>query len=92
MALPKTHKHAQKKENHEIKDNKQQRETHTQNLLVFVSHRGLPVSSYKLWESAVGHPLPENHRGAIFLTAPAPGAGGARCTNERIFFFFFPSK
>lgn len=38
MASSKIHKHAQKKESHEIKDNKQQREAHTQNLLVFMSH------------------------------------------------------
>lgn len=38
MASSKIYKHAQKKKNHEIKDNKQQRETHTQNLLVFMSH------------------------------------------------------
>jgi len=44
MASSKIHKRAQKKGNHEIKDNKQQRETHTQNLLVFMSHSGLPVS------------------------------------------------
>lgn len=88
-ASPKKHKQPQKKENHEIKDNKQQRETHTQNLLVFMSHSSLPVSSSQLWESAAVHPLLENHRGAIFLAAPVPRAGAAHCTNERIFFFFF---
>lgn len=64
------------------------RETHAQNLLVFVSHSGLPVSSSQLWESAAVRPLLENHRGAIFLAAPVPGAGAALCTNQRIFFFF----
>lgn len=75
MASSKIHKHTQKKESHEIKDNKQQREAHTQNLLVFMSHLGLPVSSYKLWECTVVHPLLENHRGAIFLGAQRQGRG-----------------
>lgn len=49
----KIHKHDWKKENHGIKDYKQQKET----LLVFINHQDLPVSSYKLWESTLVHPL-----------------------------------
>lgn len=52
-AWSKIHKHDRRKENHGIKDYIQQKE----NLLVFINHQALPVSSYKLWESTLVYPL-----------------------------------